>query len=95
VAHCWEAARGFAPEVESLLATSDLFHDCEFLVGFPEYKVPLPGGRRESQTDLMVLTRSSAGLVVIAVEAKVDEPFGEVFIQEPRGPQAPRPGDPH
>jgi len=37
---------------------------------------PLPGGSRASQNDVWVLGESSAGLISIAVEGKVSEPFG-------------------
>jgi hypothetical protein len=46
------------------------------LLGIPEHRVPLPGGRRASQTDLFVLARANDGLAAIAVEGKVAEPFG-------------------
>jgi hypothetical protein len=50
----------------------------EFLVGVPEYKVALPGGQAASQTDLLVLARTSGDeTAVIAVEGKVREPFGD------------------
>jgi hypothetical protein len=48
----------------------------ELSLGVPEHKVPLPGGTRPSQTDLWVLGHTEAGLVSIAVEAKVRESFG-------------------
>ncbi len=47
----------------------------------PERRVPLPGGRRASQTDLFVLARSSDGLVTIAVEGKVEEAFGPLVSE--------------
>jgi hypothetical protein len=39
--------------------------------------VPLPGGSRESQTDLFALARTRGGLAAIAVEGKVAEWPGE------------------
>jgi hypothetical protein len=42
----------------------------------PEYRVALPGGTRPSQTDALALARGPEGLVAVAVEGKVDEPFG-------------------
>jgi hypothetical protein len=79
LAHAWEEAGGFPPEVKAVLTSSDdsVIDGLEFVVGFPEYETPLPGGSRPSQTDLLVLARnSSRQLVVIGVEGKVDEPFG-------------------
>jgi hypothetical protein len=48
----------------------------EPLIAFPEHKVPLPGGRRDSQNDIFVLGKSDEGLVSITVEGKVAESFG-------------------
>jgi hypothetical protein len=46
------------------------------LLALPEHKTPLPGGRRESQSDVFALGRHRGGLVACTVEGKVDEPFG-------------------
>lgn len=78
LAHCWHAADGIPPEVGAALAAS--YHPAlaslEPLLMLPEHQVALPGRGRASQTDLWVLARNDAGLVSIAVEGKVDEPFG-------------------
>jgi Domain of unknown function (DUF6946) len=78
LARCWEAADGFPPEVEAILRSAgqtDMV-GLEPLLIVPEYRIPLPGGSRASQTDVFVLARSATGLVTIAVEGKVDEAFG-------------------
>jgi len=77
VAYSWTEARGFPREVRAIFDESDAacLHDLEFLIGIPEHEVPLPGGRRPSQNDVFVLARGSDGLVSIAVEGKVSEPF--------------------
>jgi len=79
LAHCWESAKGFPPEVTAALDASPYaeLHGLQFVAGFPEHEVPLPGGRRPSQTDVFVLGTGSDGLVSIAVEGKNDEPFGD------------------
>jgi len=51
-------------------------HGLEMLLAMPEHRVPLPGGRRPSQTDLFVLARARDGTAALAVEGKVAEPFG-------------------
>lgn len=70
----WEAAQtrpsGLPVEVEAALPGAQL------VFAVPEHKVPLPGGRRESQCDVFALLRDDAGLIALAVEAKVAEPFG-------------------
>jgi len=76
LAQSWESAAGLPPEVRATLDGAGELRGLEPLLIVPEYKVALPGGRRESQTDVFVLGRRSDGLVAIAVEGKVDEPFG-------------------
>lgn len=80
LAACWQAADNFPASVRAVFNASPypLFHDIELLLGIPEWKVPLPGGSRPSQTDLFALARASSGLVAITVEGKVDEPFDAV-----------------
>jgi hypothetical protein len=83
LARSWEAADGFPPEVQQIFRTSGQPHllAIEPLLVIPEYQIPLPGGRRASQTDVFVLARSSHGLVAIAVEGKVDEAFGPTLAE--------------
>jgi len=79
LAHSWENAGHFPEKVETVFENSGipLFSGMEFLYGFPEYQVSLPGGGASSQTDLYVLAKAGTELVVIMVEGKVSEPFGE------------------
>ncbi len=79
-AESWEAAGGFPSSVEAALSRSPVFSGIEFLCGFPEYKVALPGGERASQNDILVLARTLDSLVSIAVEGKVDEHFDRILI---------------
>ena len=58
-------------EVAALLGTA-----VEPLLAIPEHKVVLPGGGASSQCDVFALVRAGAETVAVAVEAKVDEPFG-------------------
>lgn len=67
----WEAANGVPSEIAELLGGS-----LELLLAIPEHKVALPGGRRESQCDVFALVRDLNETMAIAVEAKVNEPFG-------------------
>lgn len=48
----------------------------ELLFAAPEWKTALPGGGRESQSDVFALFSIPGGLLTMTVEAKVDEPFG-------------------
>jgi len=76
LAHSWEAADGFPPEVASVLNQSPELRGIVPLFIFPEWKVPLPGGTTESQNDTWVVAKCDAGLVSLSVEGKVEEPFG-------------------
>ena len=77
IAHCWQEADGFPEEIAAVLSRCPRFEDLELLIAIPEHQVPLPGGHRPSQNDVWALARGPHGLVSIAVEGKVSEPFGE------------------
>jgi len=51
------------------------------LIAFPEFKIPLPGGRRASQSDIFILAKGAEQLVSIMVEGKVSEPFGDTIAE--------------
>ena len=75
----WEKAGGkFPSEIDRLFRKSGFSEmaDLDPLLIIPEFKVPLPGGSRASQTDVFVLAKGKVGLIPIAVEGKVNEPFG-------------------
>jgi len=77
LAHCWEDTDNFPQEITRLFAESNIptFQNIEVLLILPEYKVPLPGGRRPSQNDIFVLAKAQGQLISITVEGKVSEPF--------------------
>lgn len=78
LAHCWMNGDDFPPSVRAAFSRSKyhVLHDLKMLLAIPEHRVPLPGGRRASQTDLFVLAKGANGdLVSIAVEGKVNESF--------------------
>jgi hypothetical protein len=81
LAHSWERAAGrFPAEVAAVLAREPQLADLEPLIVIPEYKVPLVGGSRPSQTDAFVLAHGlTAGLATIAVEGKAGEDFGPLL----------------
>jgi hypothetical protein len=81
LAHCWENASNLPSCVEKIFKQSGLFlfKNVEVLYGFPEYKVPLPGGNASSTNDLYVLAKANNELLTIMVEGKVSEPFGETI----------------
>lgn len=75
LAQCWEAANGLPPEIAELFKTSG-GTEPELLLAIPEHKVRLPGGQRESQTDVFALIRCDQDTISTAVEGKVRETFG-------------------
>ncbi|MFO7652408.1 MAG: hypothetical protein R6X25_01150 [Candidatus Krumholzibacteriia bacterium] len=85
LAHCWEAAGDLPGAVRRMLETEPLFRGFELLLAIPELQVSLPGGGRPSQTDLWVLGSIAGGLVSVAVEGKVSEPFGPTVGEWQRG----------
>ncbi len=76
LAHSWQEADGFPAEVQTALAACPALASLQLLIAIPEHQVSLPGGSRPSQNDIWALARSETGLVSIAVEGKVNEPFG-------------------
>lgn len=83
LANAWEGAGGFPDRVGKVLDASGVptLSGLELVLGIPEHETPLPGGARPSQSDLLVLARNDAGLVVIAVEGKAEESFGPLVAE--------------
>lgn len=81
LAYSWQEAEDFPRSVKKVFKNSNIavFEDIGMLLAFPEYKVPLPGGRRASQNDIFILAKGNNQLISIAVEGKVDESFGELI----------------
>ena len=79
LAHCWEDGDGFPVEIKAALSQVETLADIEPMLIFPEWKVPLPGGRKSSQNDVWVLGKGSVGLVSIAIEGKVEESFDQTL----------------
>jgi len=87
LAQCWEEADGFPKSVERVFSKGpySAFKGIVPLLILPEYQVPLPGGARPSQSDIFVLASSKGGLMTIAVEGKVEEPFGPTVAEWLKG----------
>jgi hypothetical protein len=84
LAKCWLAANGFLPERISKIVGSK-----ELIAGHFEYPTAVWGGGR-AMTDMMAFMPDG----VIAVEAKVDEPFDDpiavwIFREEEKNPDSP------
>lgn len=86
IAKAWQNAAGFpGPISTALKAAGDPVASLEPLLIIPEHKVPLAGGRRESQNDVWVLARHSGGLASITVEGKVSESLGNTLDEWRKG----------
>jgi len=85
VAHSWEEASDFPPEISKLFATSEdaNLQQVELLLAIPEHKVSLPPSQgHPSQNDVFALGKAAnRKLITIAVEAKVSEPFGPTVVE--------------
>ena len=83
LAYCWEEADGLPAEIAKLFSGSPDFdgQTPDLLLAIPEYKVPLPGGSRESQNDVFALLRCAGRTVSVTVEGKVNEPFGPTMAE--------------
>lgn len=79
LASSWEESEGFPEEVQEVFNRSGhpQLHDLKFIRGYPEHKVPLPGGSSASQSDIFVIAESGSERIVISVEGKVKESFGQ------------------
>lgn len=76
----WEITGGWPPEVAEQFALAG-WGPAEVLIAIPEWKTPLPGGRRDSQTDIFCLVRAAVGTVACGIEAKVSEPFDQTVAE--------------
>ena len=84
LAECWEAANGLPPEISDLFRQDGIAP--ELLFAIPEHQVPLPGAKRgASQCDVFALIRAGDRTVAVAIEGKVDEPFGPLLGDWLRG----------
>lgn len=88
LAAAWMNARGIPDRVRQVLDQASEWRQAELLDAIFERETQMPGQGRASQTDLLGIVRLRDGNAVLAVEGKVDEPFGDpvsVWLQgEPR-----------
>jgi hypothetical protein len=68
----WTSSKGLPPEIAALLGPGS-----KLLLAIPEHKVALPGGGFDSQCDVFALVGLGQETCALAVEAKVEELFGE------------------
>lgn len=76
----WEASEGWPPEIARQFELAG-WGPTKLLIAMPEWKTPLPGGERASQTDVLALVRTRIGVVACGVEAKVAESFDKTIAE--------------
>lgn len=89
-AACWEANPNLPQDIMRILEESNdpALADLELLAAIPEWEVDLPGGKRPSQTDILAIARNGNNLVILGIEAKVDETFGPTIGEKRAEPSA-------
>ena len=78
LAHSWLDAGDIPASVRSVLDTCPDYAGAHLVEGLFERDVDLRTPGRRSQTDLLAFVKLAHGNAVIAVEGKVDEPFGQL-----------------
>ena len=77
----FESRNDFPPAVRAILSTVPEYSDAELVDGFFEREIELGSPGRNSQADLLVIAGLCQEIGVIAVEGKVNEPFGK-FVKD-------------
>ncbi len=77
VAKSWEKDEDLPAQIKEVL--EEEFGNLELLHAVPEFKVPLPGGNRDSQNDVFGIIKAKDSLISMMVEAKVKEDFGSII----------------
>jgi hypothetical protein len=74
----WGKANCIPAKVRGVLDSCPTYQGAELIDGFFEREVDLRTRGRNSQTDLMLVLGIGSELAVVAVEGKVEEPFGQL-----------------
>jgi len=82
-AESWETSKGLPTEIAQLLGSNAALQ-----LALIEHKVPLAGGGADSQCDVFALVRADNRDIAMAVEAKVNEPFGPLLSEWYHEPSA-------
>ena len=78
-AFCGSGSVIVPPELESLLNSNPSLGAIELVEGWPEHRIRLDSLKGETRNaDLAALGQGPSGMVAVTIEAKADEPFGDV-----------------
>jgi Domain of unknown function (DUF6946) len=86
LATSWVGAKDIPATVWRVLDTAEEYQGAELVEAFFKRQVDLRTPGRPSQTDLLAFVRLADGHAVIAIEGKVDEPFGPIVVDWNTGP---------
>ena len=79
IALSWESSDGIPKEIHDVLSKVSEFKEIELLIAIPEFKVPLKGGNRPSQNDVLAVFSSKTSLSVMTIEGKAKENFDKTI----------------
>jgi hypothetical protein len=80
-AQSWFAAQGLPEAIRDLIETDAVFSGAVLLKAVFEKQTPLGTPGKPSQTDVLAVLQTRSGPALLGIEAKVDEPFGEVVSE--------------
>jgi hypothetical protein len=86
----WMTAGGFPDRVREVLDQAPEWRDAQLLDAIFERETQLPGNGAPSQSDLVAVVRVSGVNAILAVEGKVDEPFGTRLREWLQGEPVPK-----
>jgi hypothetical protein len=81
LSNAWMQADGLPPSVKTVIEQAPEWRSAALLEGIFERETDLPGRGKKSQTDLLAILALKDGNAILAVEGKVDEPFGPLVDQ--------------
>ena len=79
LAGAWENSKGIPREIVEVLAENESFFNIELVFAFPQYEVPLKGGSKGSQNDVLTVLRTPNALSIMTVEGKAKEDFDDTI----------------
>jgi hypothetical protein len=79
IAYSWEKSQGIPTEILDVLLQLSDFKGLDLLISIPEYKVPLPGGNKPSQNDILAVFTTEKELSVMTIEGKAKENFDDTI----------------
>jgi hypothetical protein len=81
-AHSWFAVQDLPPAIRAILQSDPAYANAQLLKACFEVQTQLDDtGRGPSQTDVLAFVQAQIGMVVLGIEGKVNEPFGQLVSE--------------